>query len=434
MKVLLTGDLHIGRASSSVPAERVEPYLAASAWERIVDLAIEGGVAAILVSGDLIEASNRYFEARGPLEAGLRRLTDVGIRTIAVSGNHDFDILPRLADKFVEKNLAFELLGRDGVWTETRIEAAGEALTVVGWSFPKGEVRDDPVATFPWQGRRTEVTIGLVHGDLGAATSKYAPLSERTLTGVPLQGWLLGHIHAPMLRTPEGAPWILYPGSPQALDPGEAGVHGVWMVEVAGSSVSAPWQVSLSTVRYEQHGVDVSGIADEAALQARLDMSLQEVADRAGNEGGRFLTDLVVDLHVRGDTPAAHAVPTLLQDLKQQYSATGSVMLHIRSSADSTALPLDLHALAEGAGLTRLLARAIIDLEHGLSVGPEAQSLLRRVLPLTQSISLRASRSDGDDVERPAKLEESFYRAEALKAARTLLAAIAGAPEKRGTA
>jgi hypothetical protein len=187
-------------------------------------------------------------------------------------------------------------------------------------------------------------------------------------------------------------------------------------------------------VRYEQHDVDVSGIAVEAALQARLDMSLQAVADRAGNEGGRFLTDLVVDLHVRGDTPAAHAVPTLLQDLKQQYAATGSVMLHIRSSADSTTLPLDLHALAQGAGLTRLLARAIIDLEHGLSVGPEAQSLLRRVLPLTQSISLRASRSDGDDVERPAKLEESFYRAEALKAARTLLAAIAGAPEKRDTA
>ena len=423
MKILLTGDIHVGRASSSVPNDDRTPFLAASAWGRIVDVAIAENVTAILVSGDMVEQSNRYFEARGPIEAGLARLTEMGIRTVAVSGNHDFSVLPQLADEFAARGLAFELLGRNGVWSNTRIEAAGESLSVVGWSFPRSDVREDPVANFPAQSLGESAVIGVVHGDLGVTSSKYAPLQESVLTNVPVDGWLLGHIHAPKLRAAAGAPWILYPGSPQALDPGEAGVHGVWIISVSGRTVTAPELIPLSSVRYERHSVTVSGCTDQSSIRTAIDRSLQALVDGAQNAGGEYLTNLVVDLDVHGETQAATYVQETLDEIKE-FAASGSIDVHVRSSSNSTAMPIDLDALTGGKGLAGLLARVIVDLEAGRMDGPESQLLMRRVLPLRDSIRLQSTVTHGD-MERPATLDENFFQAEALKAARTLLATIA---------
>ena len=430
MKLLLTGDVHVGRASSSVPEDRIKQYLAASAWERIVDAAIDQGVAAVLVSGDLVEQSNRYFEARGPIEAGLRRLTERGIRTVAVAGNHDHDILPRFADEFASRGLAFELLGRNGTWSETRIAAGGESVTVLGWSFPRGEVREDPLGSFRSEAGGAAATIGLVHGDLGVASSKYAPLDASMLESKPVAGWLLGHIHARSLRAAAGVPWILYPGSPQALDPGETGVHGAWIAEVSGRTVSVPRAIPLSTVRYERHRVDVSGRGDAGGLRVAIDGSVQDLADRSRADGGRHLTDLVVDLEVFGATAAASSVAEVLGELSD-IAPVGPLAVRVRTTSDRTTPPLDLEALAGGHGLPGLLSRAILALEAGNRDAPEAKSLLQKVLPLRDEIRLQSTVRRGD-VEEPATLDETFFRDEAIKTARTLLASIIDASSEGG--
>ena len=83
-------------------------------WEMIVDRAITETVDAVALSGDIVDQDNRFFEATGPLERGILLLASKGIHTFAVSGNHDYDVLHRLADSIGSEH--FHLLGRGGQW------------------------------------------------------------------------------------------------------------------------------------------------------------------------------------------------------------------------------------------------------------------------------------------------------------------------------
>ena len=61
-RLLLTGDLHIGRSSSRVPAGvSADALRAATAWERIVQLAISESVNAVLLSGDIADEQNKFW-------------------------------------------------------------------------------------------------------------------------------------------------------------------------------------------------------------------------------------------------------------------------------------------------------------------------------------------------------------------------------------
>ena len=62
----------------------------------------------------------------------------------------------------------------------------------------------------------------------------------------------------------------MYPGSPQALDPGEPGPHGAVLLEVAGGRVGSAERVPLSTVRYDEIAVDVSGVKEPGYLDGTL--------------------------------------------------------------------------------------------------------------------------------------------------------------------
>jgi len=116
----------------------------------------------------------------------------------------------------------------------------------------------------------------LVHGDLDAAGSRDAPLDGNRLAAKPVAGWLLGHIHAPRLLNEPGRPWVLYPGSPQGLDPGEEGVHGVWIADVLPTTIACPVEVPISTVRHERIVINVGGVENENGLRIRLREELRD--------------------------------------------------------------------------------------------------------------------------------------------------------------
>ena len=48
----------------------------AAVWESVVRAAVEQSVDAVVLAGDIIDRGNRYFESIGPLERGLRKLTE----------------------------------------------------------------------------------------------------------------------------------------------------------------------------------------------------------------------------------------------------------------------------------------------------------------------------------------------------------------------
>ena len=69
MRVLISGDIHIGRRSSKIP-ENATGFRARDAWMKIVETAIKERVDLVLLSGDVADRDNRFWEAIGPLEAG----------------------------------------------------------------------------------------------------------------------------------------------------------------------------------------------------------------------------------------------------------------------------------------------------------------------------------------------------------------------------
>src|SRR5690606_12051628 len=232
------------------------------------DLAIAEGVVAVVLAGDVLDDENDFFEAFGDLRAGAQRLSDAGIRLVAVAGNHDVAVLPRLAQAVP----GVSLLGAGGVWESLTLELGGSAVNLVGWSWPQRTVVASPLVGLDARLRSLPpgVTLGVLHCDLDQPQSRYAPVASADLQDGRVDAWLLGHVHKPTFARVPGGTWVGYLGSVFAADPGEEGERGAWLLEVAGDGLGAT-PVPLSPVRYDSLTVDVSDVSspDDAIAAIR---------------------------------------------------------------------------------------------------------------------------------------------------------------------
>lgn len=362
VKVLVSADIHLGRVSSRVASGDGSDLSARGAWERIVELAVREKVDLVCLAGDVADESNRFWEALGPLEKGLRTLGEAGITTLAVSGNHDHEALPRLADQLESDR--FRLLGRGGKWeryTYTRDDAP--LLHVDGWSFPRDRVRSSPVDSYEVSRDSKTPTLAMVHGDLDVADSVYAPLSREELRAKPVAGWLLGHIHVPMSDAPEGRPFITYPGSPQSLDPGERGVHGVVLVDFEHGRCVGMRTLPVSTVRYDHLDVDVAGVGDLEDLTSRVRGGVQAFAGEASREADDGLEHLVLRLTLHGQTSIAAELAAEAESIRRDFELEASGVRCVIDDVVLRVLPvIDLEALSQVATPTGMLASALLEL------------------------------------------------------------------------
>lgn len=397
MKILCTADVHIGRRASRLPAHVDGRALSCGeAWGRVVDVAIGEQVDLVAVSGDLVDAANRFYEAAGPVEQGLRRLAQAGIMTVMVAGNHDHHSLPWLLQGMDPNSV--RLLGANGAWERFTLQRNGETLHVDGWSFPDAAVHTSPLASYPFAAEGAAV-LGLLHADLDQPASRYAPVSLAELRPRAPALWLLGHVHAPRLLEEVGSASVLYPGSPQAMDPGESGAHGVWIAEIGPGRTASCRMVPLSNVRYESVAVNVAGVTDAAEADHRLVEAvrarLREVTESASCV--RYLSCRVTvtgrtSLHLDGDR-----LRELCVDLNLTSGETAAFVERVEVR---TAPERDLAALAGGKDAPAILARLLAALED---TGPdhEYDPLLRdaerRVTDLWRAKPYLALERDADD-------------------------------------
>jgi DNA repair exonuclease SbcCD nuclease subunit len=364
--ILCTGDIHLGRYPSRVPTGARELSVA-RVWETIVDRAIELEVDVVALTGDVVDRENCYYEAIGPLEQGVHRLGEAGIETVAVSGNHDFDVLPRLADTMGAQS--FRLLGRGGQWDSHTLERDGEpVLKLVGWSFPKEHVHQSPLVDFAEADfadkRSSDVpTVGLMHADLDQPGSRYAPVTTAELETHQTAAWLLGHVHRPQIsRTPSDG-IILYPGSPQALDPGERGIHGPWLVSVAPGLSAKAEQIPLATVRYEELDVDLSDVDTEDGFKRTVPEHVMKDL-RQTSQGAGPLERVVYRLCYRGRTALHRRLLGLSESLLADFEPRFD---RVTASVDKvevfTKPKVDLDEIARGTDPPAVLARLLVELQ-----------------------------------------------------------------------
>lgn len=356
LKLLAVGDLHLGRRPSRLPkslAAEADSLSPAAAWRLLVDQAIDQDVDAVALAGDVVEREEDFYEAYRELRAGVARLAEAGIRVAGIAGNHDVQVLPRLADQLP----GFELIGRGGRWETLPIAANGETVTLHGWSFPRQQVPFSPVEGHRFE-HATGVNLGLLHCDRDVPGSPYAPVLSRELRAAELDGWLLGHIHAPDALTRESPGGYL--GCVTGMDPGEPGNHGPWLFTIEDGRIAALQQWVLAPLRWETLTLDLTQLTAPEDVHARL---LASVRARDAELAGLALPPRAVGLRIRltGRTRFGNRVEQLLrQDMGAVIDdGAGGTRYFIEHCLAETRPEIALGELAQRPTPPGLLARRL---------------------------------------------------------------------------
>ena len=361
IRILCTGDLHLGRHPTRIPADRDGArFSPKTVWKHSIERAARQQVDAVVVTGDVVDLENRYFEAYGAFEAAARALEEAGIPFFLVGGNHDSETLPRMIDDAGADNIY--LLGRGGNWERHVLRVDGRpALNLDGWSFPGAHVHESPLPDYDLDADPDLPTIGVLHADLDVSGSEYAPVTTGELLETGVDGWLLGHIHKPQIHHRRD-PFILYPGSPQPLDPGETGRHGPWLLRIDGRGEVEPEQWPAATVRYDGLEIDASPATDTKDVPRLVSESLEE--DLGAALENPALELLLARIRLTGRCEAHAKLLREGEELRKQLEfQTGGVPVCVEKLEIETRPAIDLEDLARGDSPVAYLARLVQGLE-----------------------------------------------------------------------
>ncbi len=394
MNILCAADFHIGRTSSRIPARlNAGEFSAAQGWLNLVDLALTRQVDLVLLAGDIVDWDNRFFEAYGPLESGVRRLLQSGIPVWAVAGNHDVEVLPRMA-KLLEGQ-GFRLLGQGGSWERAEfVGADGTRLTVDGWSFPQREVTESPLLSYGLPTVSHGYHVGLVHGEMGASSGRYAPIPRSLLTSHAVPLWVVGHHHGYSIQDLSPTAKVLIPGSVTALDPGEPGVHGAWMLNLTSTALASLQHIPLSACRYEAVELDLTdhSSADEFEERAAIEIGLR-VDERLGIDDPCQV--VLVRLSLVGRIPFGRELQARLPQISGlELNTNTGVTVHIEKVTDRTRGERDLLSLSrDPVSPAGWLARLLLALEEGTPTkefDPTLFALAERIRGVATAVPYKA--------------------------------------------
>lgn len=404
--VFCCGDVHLGRRPSRLPSALAEQGLTAdrlspvAAWNRLVELACTQRPAALLLAGDVVDSETARYEAFGPLQRGVERLTSAGVKVVAVAGNHDVEALPKLARMIP----GFHLLGEGGVWETTTLD---DGVELLGWSFADRLGADDPLAGLhvepPAPGH---VRLGLLHTEVGGSDPRYAPVSRSALAAAPVGAWLLGHLHAPSLDGAEARP-IGYLGSLVGLDPSETGSRGAWELRIRPEGGVRLGRLPIAPLRWEAWKLDADAVGDRpdelfAALQRGIERHHRRIEPELGEA-------LAVGCRVRisGRSRLGPELRRAAAEIEQAAPVLpcGRVSYFVDRLSVAVRPALDLERLAQGSDPLALLARELLALERGDAdpalIEAAREEILRSWAPTRHpSVDLPDEPADDEVLER----------------------------------
>ena len=353
--LLAIGDMHLGRPPAALPEDlkhRQQQLGPEAAWAMAVTEAVERKIDGVLLAGDLVERSRDFFVAYGQLKAGIEKLADSGIPVMAVAGNHDTHVLPRLADEIDH----LHLIGRNGQWEEARLDD----LTILGWSFAQPQVRHSPLDTLQVN-RSGQTIIGLLHCDRDQSDSVHAPVSSDALDKAPVDAWLLGHIHRPDALDSDRP--MGYLGSITALRASETGARGPWLIQINQNAIAAD-HLPLAPLRYEELEIDCSGLEDAQALGELVLQACRSKITEFDNEAFRPEA-LGLRLTLTGPTKVASALTQVVDELRSDGRSweENGIACFIQKIRLATSPAVNLKRLSRQSDPCGLLARRLLALD-----------------------------------------------------------------------
>jgi DNA repair exonuclease SbcCD nuclease subunit len=358
-----TADLHLDTPFATIG--RVAPQIAArlrdaslEAFDAMIGMAIEQEAAFVVFAGDIYNSADRGVRAQLRFLRGIERLGEHRILAYVAHGNHDPMDGWSAVRRFPENLVVF---GSDAVEAHTLGQGDTPWAHLYGISYPSRDVRENLALRFQ---RRDApgLHIGVLHCNVGGQPdhAAYSPCTVPDLTAAGMDYWALGHVHEYQLLA-TGHPWIVYPGSPQAIKSNELGPKGAVMVEVADDRVTDVELIPLDRVRFARIDVDIAGESDLRSLQ-------KTILERAVSDG----TDLLMTVTLSGRGPLhrdlrhAGALDDLLRDVREEFGVA-SPFIWVDRIIDQTRAELEREAIARRGDFSADLVRMAATLRSNRS-------------------------------------------------------------------
>jgi len=264
-RLLHLADVHLDRPFAGLAPEsaRARRRDVQTTFERCIAMASERECDAITIGGDLWEDEHVTANTCRSLASTLEGF---GNPVLAIAGNHD----PLLPGGHWERTTWPSNMHLYRGSDVTSRELADDVL-VWGISWQGGPLSANFLADFRAPEGRTNLL--LLHGSEQSPAfhqAGHCPFDADAVASAGFDYCLAGHYHR---ASDTGR--VVYPGSPEPLGWGEAGAHGVALVEIHDGQVSVE-TVAINTFRYLQRQIDCEGCASSAEILDRVRSALDD--------------------------------------------------------------------------------------------------------------------------------------------------------------
>ena len=371
------------------------------AFDKLIELAIDEGVAFVLLAGDLYDGDWKDYNTGLYFVERMGRLRQAGIRVFMVAGNHD-------AASQITKHLRLpDNVTMFSTKKPERVILEELDVAIVGQGFSARAVTDDLSHAYP-QGEAQLFNIGLLHTCLDGKPGHepYAPCTVDGLRSKGYQYWALGHIHKREVVSQD--PWIVFPGNIQGRHIRETGSKGCTLVTVESGEIGEVEHRDLDVMRWSLCELDVPASDTVDDIYERVRDALQAALD-AGE--GR---PVAVRLVLRGACSAHANLQANQEHWIQEYRALATdlggagIWLEKVSIKTKPAISSD-DIVASDDALSGLL-NAIENIELDDAALAE---IANEIAPLRQK--LPAEILGGDDSYDPADIEQLQESLENIK-------------------
>ncbi len=212
IQLLHTADIHLGHRQYGIVEREKDVY---EVFNEIIDLALREHVDLVIFAGDLFDTPKPPPQALLVAIRGIQRLSERGIKPIAILGDHDLPRRRMLPALVLLKEVTPLILLSDTITnSEHRILVKGEELQLVGLDAHNITQSLALKTKLSQVKPRARYSILILHQSL----REVVPYGEISLADLPrgFKYYALGHVHKTTVLTFNNT-YVAYPGSPEAL-------------------------------------------------------------------------------------------------------------------------------------------------------------------------------------------------------------------------
>ena len=359
VKILHTGDFHIGSSRSGISSGRAELK---NTFIRVIDICKAENIDFLLISGDLFDTPFPDNETTDEIIEAMSQIPDT---IIGISpGNHDYVCTGSvwLKNQFPDNVIIFTTFMEYYDFKEKNVRLFGAAFT--------DRFERIPLLTGNMNICDDMINLCVLHGQTVSTLgeSEYNPISTNTIAESGFDYLALGHIHKRSEIQKSVKTFYSYCGCPDGRGFDENGSHGVYMGTIEKGKCNLEY-TELSSRKYVIDSVDVSSCETTNQISAKILSYIKEKYSDSyknnlyrialcGTVSADFTPDIPrIEDSLKSETSYIRVYDKTETDLKNisELASESSFrgifvqkLLEMQSSADDTDKDLYLKALQLG--------------------------------------------------------------------------------------